>query len=71
MPTTLGNFGLLSAKANDSALLVDKVRPSPPWPFTSLILVSDLLQQLLDSGLVIVGKTNLNVSTVPMPGNTI
>ncbi|KAM0426597.1 hypothetical protein ACHAPT_008291 [Fusarium lateritium] len=29
MPTTPGNFGLLSAKANDSALLVDKVRASP------------------------------------------
>lgn len=62
MPTTLGNFGLLSCRANDSAVLVDRVRH---------LSLSNLLEQLMDSGLIIIGKTNLSVRIEFAPANIV
>ncbi len=51
MPTTLGNFAFLGAKANDSAVIVDKVcRPLPCWCCLRLAADRRYLFKLLDKG---------------------
>ena len=67
MPTTLGSFALLDAKHSKQALVVQKVALHR-HRIRGLLT----LGQLVEQGLIILGKANMSVSVLPIDcqGNT-
>lgn len=57
MPTTVGSYALLNSKPRKSATVVDKVRRC--GRASTILDVQNI--QLIEHGLIILGKTNLNV----------
>ena len=62
MRTSAGNFALLETNVTESAPIVKRVRSRLPFPSLWRRRTVADVDKLLDSGAIIIGKSNLSVS---------
>ena len=70
MDTTCGCHAFVGAKADKNATIVQRVCTPSRLSQASMLVIQDILMntfvQLLDAGLIILGKANLTVSDVDL-----